>query len=385
MSTQQKPERIHTVVIGAGQAGLSVGHSLKARGVDFVILDANERIGDAWRRRWDSLRLFTPAKFDGLAGLPFPAPPNDFPTKDEMADYLESYARHFALPVRPSTRVTRLTKSGESFVVETTRGTYEAAEVVVAMATYQVPVTPSFARELDPRIRQIQSIDYRNPEQLVEGDVLLVGAGNSGAEIALDVTGGRRVWLAGPDTGQLPFRIGGLAARLLLARLMLRGVFHYLLTVDTPIGRRVRPKALHRAAPLIRTRRTELTKAGIVRVPARHGGHGRRTGAGGRTHSGVGAQRDLVHRIPAGLLVDRPADLRSAGRSAPRPGHRRGCTGLYFVGLNFLYAFSSTMIHGVSRDAERIASAIAARRSTAAESARAHDDFVRCEARRRGL
>ena len=121
----------------------------------------------------DPLRLFTPAKFDGLAGLPFPAPPNDFPTKDEMADYLESYVRHFALPVRPSTRVTRLTKSGEPFVVETT-GDDQAAEVVVAMATYQVPVTPSFAGELDPRIRQIQSIDYRNPEQLAEGDVLLV-------------------------------------------------------------------------------------------------------------------------------------------------------------------------------------------------------------------
>ena len=368
MSTQQKPERIHTVVIGAGQAGLSVGHSLQARGVDFVILDANERIGEAWRHRWDSLRLFTPAKFDSLAGLPFPAPPNSFPTKDD-GGHLESYARGTSLPVRTSTRVTRLTRSGDAFLVETTRGTYEAVEVVVAMATYQVPVTPAFARQLDPRIRQIQSIDYRNPEQLAEGDVLIVGAGNSGAEIALDVKGSRRVWLAGRDTGEVPFRIGGLAARLLLGRLMLRGVFHYLMTVDTPIGRRVRPKALHRAAPLIRTRRTELTKAGIVRVP-------RVTGVtAGLPVLADGQILETVRNViwctgfqPGFSWIDLPI-FDAQGE----PRHERGIAadlpGLYFVGLHFLYAFSSTMIHGVSRDAERVASAIAARRSTAAESA----------------
>src|SRR6187399_2972243 len=130
MHGQRDLERIHTVVIGGGQSGLSVGYHLARRGLPFVILDANSRIGDAWRHRWDSLRLFTPAKFDGLAGLPFPAPPNSFPTKGEMADYLESYATHFSLPVRTSTRVTRLTRSGDGFLVETTHGTYEAAEVV---------------------------------------------------------------------------------------------------------------------------------------------------------------------------------------------------------------------------------------------------------------
>ena len=369
MSSQQKPERIHTVVIGAGQAGLSVGHSLQARGVDFVIIDANERIGDAWRHRWDSLRLFTPAKFDGLAGLPFPAPPNSFPTKGEMADYLESYATHFSLPVRTSTRVTRLTKSGESFVVETTRGTYEATEVVVAMATYQVPVTPSFAGELDPRIRQIQSIDYRNPEQLAEGDVLIVGAGNSGAEIALDVKAGRRVWLAGPRhrRGAVPHRRprGTAAARAVAAarRLPLPhdgGHAHRPSRASESVAPRgsAHPHASRRA-----------DQSGHRPRPAGDGRDGRPAGARRRTRSGLGAQRDLVHRISAGLRVDRPADFRSAGRSAPPPGDRHGCTGLYFVGLNFLYAFSSTMIHGVSRDAERIANAIAARRSTTAEHA----------------
>jgi putative flavoprotein involved in K+ transport len=370
MSSQQQPERIHTVVIGAGQAGLSVGHALQARGVDFVILDANERIGDAWRHRWDSLRLFTAARFDGLAGLPFPAPPSSFPTKDEMADYLESYARHFALPVRLATRVTRLTKSGDGFLVETTRGTYEAADAVVAMATFQVPVTPAFARELDPRIRQIQSLDYRSREQLAEGDVLIVGAGNSGAEIAMDVKGSHRVWLAGRDTGQVPFRIAGLAARLLLERLMLRGIFHRLLTVDTPIGRRVRAKALHRAAPLIRTRRADLTRAGIVRVPRVTGvTAGMPALADGRTLESVRNVIWCAGFQPGFSWIDLPIFDAQGG-----PRHARGIAadvaGLYFVGLHFLYAFSSTMIHGVTRDAERIASAIAARRSTTPESAR---------------
>ena len=366
----QKPERIHTIVIGAGQAGLSVGHALQARGVDFLILDANGRIGDAWRHRWDSLRLFTPAKFDGLAGLPFPADPNYFPTKNEMADYLESYARHFALPVRSSTRVIRLTRTGDTFLVETTGGTYEAADVVVAMANYQSPVTPAFAGQLDPRIRQIQSAEYRNPAQLAEGDVLIVGAGNSGAEIALDTRDGHRVWLAGRDTGQVPFRIGGLAARLLLGRLMLRGIFHHLLTVDTPVGRRVRAKALHRAAPLIRTRRTELAAADVVRVP-------RVTGVtAGMPALADGRVLDSVRNViwctgyqPGFSWIDLPI-FDADGEPRHAKGIAADLRGLYFVGLHFLYAFSSTMIHGVSRDAARVADAIAARHSSSAESAR---------------
>src|SRR5689334_1804594 len=126
MSTEPRIEHIDTVVVGAGQAGLATGYHLQRLGVPFVILDASARIGDVWRRRWDSLRLFTPAKFAGLPGLPFPAAPNAFPTKDEMADYLEAYARHFALPVRLGTRVERLSRRGDGFVVVTGDVRYEA-------------------------------------------------------------------------------------------------------------------------------------------------------------------------------------------------------------------------------------------------------------------
>jgi putative flavoprotein involved in K+ transport len=141
-------ERVDTLVIGGGQAGLSVGYHLARRGLPFVILDASARIGDAWRHRWDSLRLFTPARFAGLDGLPFPAPRHSFPTKDQMADYLESYARTFNLPVRTGVRVERLSRQGPRFVAVAGDRRYEADHVVIAMANYQRPRLPSYAHEL---------------------------------------------------------------------------------------------------------------------------------------------------------------------------------------------------------------------------------------------
>ena len=157
MKTDRTSERIQVAVIGAGQAGLSVGHFLAERGVPFVILDAHARVGDAWRERWDSLRLFTPARFDGLAGLPFPAPAFTFPTKDEMADYLEAYARQFNLPVRTSTAVQRLWREGTQYVVDTPVTRFRADHVVVAMSSYQTSRVPEFATALDPRIVQLHS------------------------------------------------------------------------------------------------------------------------------------------------------------------------------------------------------------------------------------
>ena len=152
-------ERINTVVIGGGQAGLSVGYHLKKRGVPFVILDASERIGDVWRNRWDSLRLFTPARFSSLDGMPFPADPHSFPTKEAMGDYLEAYARHFALPVRSGVRVERLSRLGDRFLIVAGSFQFEADNVVVAMANYQRPRVPAFASELNPRIVQLHSFD----------------------------------------------------------------------------------------------------------------------------------------------------------------------------------------------------------------------------------
>ena len=184
---QYNSKRTNTLVIGGGQAGLAVGYHLSKQGIPFQILDASARVGDAWRNRWDSLRLFTPARYAGLPGMPFPARGDSFPDKNNVADYLESYARHFRLPVQSGVKIDRLTKEGDTFIATAGDRRFEAENVVVAMANYQQPKRPAFAFDLDPGIKQLHSHDYRNPSQLQAGPTLIVGVGNSGADIAIEV------------------------------------------------------------------------------------------------------------------------------------------------------------------------------------------------------
>jgi putative flavoprotein involved in K+ transport len=357
---EREPEPIETVVIGGGQAGLSVGHHLARRGRRFLILDANQRVGDAWRRRWDSLRLFTPARYDALAALPFPAPAHSFPTKDQVADYLEAYAARFQLPVRTGVRVDRLWRDDGRFVVATGDRSWAADNVVVAMSTFQVPRVPPFAAELDPAILQLHSSGYRRPSQLREGPTLVVGAGNSGAEIALEIAGRHPTWLAGKESGHVPFRIEGAAARYVFQPLLFRVVGHRVLTVDTPIGRRLRPRLLAHGAPLVRVRPKDLAAAGIQRVPRVVGV---RDG-----HPLMADQRVLEVANVVWCTGSGPdfswIDLPVFGEREHEPEHHRGVVasqpGLYFVGLSFLYAMSSGFLPGVDRDAEHVVQAILA-------------------------
>jgi len=267
MTLEPTRETFHTIVIGGGQAGLSVGYFLARQHRRFVILDAGQRVGDAWRQRWDSLRLFTPAVFDGLAGMKFPAPSFTFPTKDEMANYLEAYAHRFHLPVRNGVRVDRVTRMGSRYLVEAGAQHFEADHVVVAMSSYQVPRVPAFAKDLHTDILQMHSSEYRGLGQLKPGGVLLVGAGNSGAEIAIEVAREHHTWVAGRDTGHVPFRVNGLVARLGLLRFLFRFVFHRVLTVGTPIGRRLRRQVVTQGGPLIRVKPQQLAAARVQRVP----------------------------------------------------------------------------------------------------------------------
>ena len=367
MAHDQSPKSFHTIVIGGGQAGLSVGYYLARQGRPFVILDASRRVGDAWRQRWDSLRLFTPAAFDGLVGMKFPAAPFSFPTKDDMANYLEAYARRFQLPIRNGIRVDRLTRVGSRYLIEAGPERFEADHVVVAMSSYQVPRVPAFAKELRPDILQMHSTEYRNLRQLKPGGVLLVGAGNSGAEIAIEVAREHPTWMSGRDTGHVPFRIDGLASRLFLMRLLFRVVFHRLLTVGTPIGRRVRRRMFTQGAPLIRVKPQHLAAAGIQRVPKMRG-----------VIDGLPVLEDVGALEVANVIWCTGFGNGLSWIKLPifetngEPRHQSGVAsdepGLYFVGLHFLHSFSSTMIHGIARDATRIADMIQSRTAGSAVS-----------------
>ncbi|TMK78320.1 MAG: portal protein [Actinobacteria bacterium] len=357
MDDARGTERIQTVIVGGGQAGLAVGYHLARRNMPLVILDASGRVGDAWGRRWDSLRLFTPARFDGLPGMRFPGPRNAFPTKDAMGDFLEAYAGRFQLPVRRGTRVESLSRPRDRFVLSSGSARFEAENVVVAMSNFQRPRVPSFANELDPGIRQLHATEYRNPAQLQAGGVLIVGAGNSGSEIATELAGTRAVWMAGPDTGHVPFRIETPIARLVLIRLV-RFVGHHVLNVSTPIGRRVRPKLLHQADPLIRVKPKDLAAAGVERVPRVAGARA------GKPVLEDGRVLDPSNVVwCTGFNPDFSwIDLPVFGEDG-EPMHERGIVpsqpGLYFVGLHFLTAMTSSLVTGVGRDAHRVALAIA--------------------------
>ena len=368
-------ERIETVVVGGGQAGLSVGYHLARRGLSFVILDANERIGDSWRRRWDSLRLFTPARFNGLDGMPFPGPAHSFSSKDEVADYLETYAARFRLPVRTGVRVRRLYRNGARFLVDAEPHLFEADNVVVAMGSYQVPRLPMFAASLDPAIVQLHSAAYRNVAQLREGRALVVGVGNSGAEIALDVAASHQTWIAGTESGRVPFRHGGALARHIFLPLMFRVIGHRVLTVHTRVGRKMRPKLLSHAAPLVRVTPPDIAAAGIQRVSRVVG-----------TRDGLPVLEDeRVLQVENVIWCTgfRPdfswIDLPIFGGQAKEPNepnepiHVRGIVpdepGLYFVGLAFLYAMSSAFLPGIGRDAEHVVKHIASRKQPTSDSA----------------
>jgi putative flavoprotein involved in K+ transport len=349
-------EHFDTVIIGGGQAGLATGYHLAKRGLPFVILDANERIGDAWRKRWDSLRLFTPARYDGLAGWRFPAPAVSFPTKDEMADYLEAYAARFELPVRTGVEVDGLSREGDRFIITSGDRRFEAKHVVVATGANQVPKIPAFADELHSTIMQLHSSQYYRPSQLQEGVVLVVGAGNSGAEIAFEVSRLHPTYLSGKPSGQIPVRHGPAAARFVLP--LVRFVGHHVLTLRTPIGRKAQPRFISHGAPLIRVKLKDLAAAGVEQVPRTVGIED------GRPVLEDGRVLDVSNVIwCTGFREEFPwIDLPIFDENE-RPLHERGVVvgepSLYFVGLLFQYAGTSDVLPGVGRDAEYIAKHIA--------------------------
>lgn len=355
-------ERFETVIVGGGQAGLATGYHLAKEGRPLVILDAGERIGDPWRSRWDSLKLYSPAGYDGLPGLPFPKARAAFPTTHEMADYLESYASRFDLPVRSRTRVDAIRKDADGYVVTAGDRTYEADNVVVATGVMEKPYVPSFAQELDPRITQLHSSDYRNLAQLQEGRVLVVGASHSGADIAYEAAAEHETLLSGPDTGQIPASVETRRGRSGFRVLFFVG--SRVLTADTPMGRKMRPHIRHGGAPLLRYRKKDLRAVGVERVLARVAGvqDGLPVLDDGRVLDVqnvlwcTGFRRDFS-------WIDAPIEIGEDGYPVQYRGAVASAPGLYFVGLLFLHSFTSMLIRGSAKDAERVARQIVGERS----------------------
>lgn len=345
-------EAFDTIVIGGGQAGLAVGYFLSQQRRKFIILDKYPRSGDSWRCRWDSLRLFTPSQFDSLPGLPYPHAKNYFPTKDEIADYLENYARHFNLPVRHNTQVDRLSQNGQGFLVSIGERLLRSKNVVIATGPYQVPYIPDLANQLDPGIFQLHSSAYHNPGQIPGKSVLVVGAGNSGAEIGLElVQASRQVWLAGRDVGRIPANspIGKI-----LGRRLIWWLTTHVMTLDTPVGRKIQANLEEGGTPLGRATRDELASSGIVLTP-------RLSGA-----------QEGKPRLEDGRILPVDAIVWATGyrpdfhwvnlpifNAHGYPTHTRGVVqnvpGLYFVGLPFQTGLASSLLGGVGIDAAQIA------------------------------
>lgn len=351
--------RYEVVVIGGGQAGLAIGHYLARQGRDFLVLDAAPRVGHAWRTRWDSLTLFTPARYSSLPGLPFPADPEHLPRKDEVADYLEGYARAFGLPVRGGEAVLALRRlpDGPGFEVETARARYLADQVVVATGPFQTPLVPGLAAGLGPEVVQLHSSEYRSPAQLpAGGTVLVVGGGNSGVQIAAELAATRPTALSvGEPLKRVPERFLG------------RSVFWWLealgamrVTVDSRLGRRLSASdALVGDGPETVARRLGVRVVGRAE-----------RAAGSRLHTADGAALDVAAVVWAtGFRRDfrfvEPAVLGERGD----PVHRRGVTavpGLYFLGLPWQHTRGSALLGWVGRDAAFLAERIAAHAATPA-------------------
>jgi len=355
-------EHAEVLVIGAGQAGLAVAYHLQRRGLQALLLDRNERVGDSWRARWDSLKLYSPAGRDGLPGMPFPARATSYPTKDEMADYLEAYASRFDLRVRPGTEVESLTQEDGRFVAHMGGFRVEAETVVVASGVFDKPHVPPFADELDPGLTQLHSSAYRNLSQLQDGPVLVVGASHSGADIAFEAASKHEVVLSGRDTGQLPASIETRRGRVLFRGLFFAGT--HVLTVDTPMGRKMRTHVRHGGAPLLRYRRSDLRGAGVERVLERTVGvrNGLPVLDGGRLLEVRNVVWCTGFRPDFGW-IRLPIEIGEDGY----PVQYRGASttpGLFFVGLPFLHSFASMLIGGAGRDADGVAEQIAAERKS---------------------
>ena len=352
--------QIETLIIGAGQAGLATGYHLQRRGRPSLIVDGNGRVGDNWRKQWDSLRLYTPVKYDGLPGLAFPGEPWSYPSKDQVADFLEGYAARFDLPIRTSTQVQRLEAYDGGYRITVSEEVIDARNVVVATGTFgRTPYVPAYAADLDPSIVQLHSSSYRRPDQLRAGSVLVVGASHSGCDIAYEVAPNHPTVLCGRDPGEFPIRLDSRKIRVALPVFVF--LARHVITRRTPIGRKALNEVRFHGGPMLRVKRADLEERGVKRLLSRVVGVD-----GGLPLLDDGQLMNVANVVwctgfrqtfdwidlPVFEGNGWPREMRGVVTEAP---------GLFFCGLSFQYAFSSMVLPGVGRDADFVARQIAAR------------------------
>lgn len=342
------------LIIGSGQCGLAASRELRKRGVAHEILTADDAPGDPWRRRWETLRLFTPARFDGLPGMPFPASPRYAPTGGEFAGYLEAYAERIHAPLHTRVRVSRVGRvAGGGFTIHSDQGVWTAARVIVATGGDARAHVPELSSRLDPAIAQRHTGQYRRPADLPGARVLVVGCGSSGVQLGVELArSGRQVTVAGKPTMRVPRRLLAIAGGAWFA------VLHHMLTLATPIGRKAARRAPHVGAPLIGIGPADLDAAGASRGERFTGVvDGMPQLEGGRVIECDAVLWATGYRPELGFIDGLPLDDRGL------PAHQRGFStdvpGIAFLGLPFQYGLTSTLIGGAGRDAAHLASACA--------------------------
>lgn len=346
--THELPTDIDVVVIGAGQAGLAVGHTLRQAGVDFIILEAATELGVSWINRWDSLRLFTSARYCGLPGLPFPGDPDRYPAKDEVPDYFRTYAATFELPIRLGHRVVSVARSDDAFTVTTPAARITARQVIAAVGAFQTPVIPEFSQRLPSSVNQLHSHAYRNPDRIPAGTVAVVGSANSGLQIAAELSASHDVVVCrGRRQPRLPQRILGRDAFWWLSK---SGILR--LPTNTPLARR-----LAMPDPVVGTKIDELARR--VRFADRvvDVADAQLVTADGKRIDASTVLWATGYRNDWSWLG---AELLGAD-GQPRHDAGIGASGLHFVGLYRMRNRGSALLGFVGRDAERVGAAVAQR------------------------
>ena len=342
------PEEFDVVVVGAGQAGLALGYYLKQRGARFLILERATELGESWRKRWDSLTLFTPAEYDGLPGLPFPRNPDSYPGKDEVAGYLERYAQQFELPIRLNTPAVALERREGRYRIETGTEEIEAEQVVIATGPFQRPHLPPFSRALDSAVTQLHSSGYRNPDSLPEGEVLVVGGGNSGWQIAEELATSRTTVLSSRPLPRVPRRLLG---KSLFWWLQLAGLTK--VAAHTSLGKRMSSND----DVVIGDRPDSLLRSGRLRLAPRAV-----SAAGEQIDFEDGSSIEVRNVVWAtGYRSDYSWVGLPIFDEEGRPIHHRGVTeapGLYFLGLRWQHTTGSALLGWVAHDARFIAAEI---------------------------